>query len=317
MGEGVPQAQSKPDFEVIAESTSQDDNVSQFVVPNARLLRSMRRCDRKLLPLLDKWVVVDVVMTKHEIVYFDATDIDDTVSEGEQKMLDIREAIIATKGGKGLRLRDVAYGRRVVGHQELSTIESIQVERVLPHENHEVASTDICVAADEYWKPKASKVEAGSSPSRECRWSKVKEDRLKIKTKHDTLYLRFYSDLEGCESHLERVANEKEDQGPLFKNNALQWCQTLGRLCGTTQLHHQNLDHFGDNDDGELRDYLVIVDTDGHEKRRKTRFGLAAPQPSGIPESPTARRPYEGQSSFDSAPKDDENKPKFRKGESL
>ena len=35
-----------------------------FVRPNAKILRSMRRCDRKLLPLINTWTAVDIVMTK-------------------------------------------------------------------------------------------------------------------------------------------------------------------------------------------------------------------------------------------------------------
>lgn len=38
-----------------------DENV--FAFPSSKLIRRMRRCERKLLPLLDKWMLVDVVLT--------------------------------------------------------------------------------------------------------------------------------------------------------------------------------------------------------------------------------------------------------------
>lgn len=51
--------------------------VVSICAPRARLIRSMKRCDRKVLPLLDKWAAVDIVMTKYEIVHFAAGDADD------------------------------------------------------------------------------------------------------------------------------------------------------------------------------------------------------------------------------------------------
>lgn len=35
----------------------------QFSYPDAKLIRRMRRCERKMLPLLDQWTLVDVVLT--------------------------------------------------------------------------------------------------------------------------------------------------------------------------------------------------------------------------------------------------------------
>ena len=42
-----------------------------FLAPFARLVRSMRRCDRRHLPLLKDWVSVDVAMTQFELVVRD------------------------------------------------------------------------------------------------------------------------------------------------------------------------------------------------------------------------------------------------------
>ena len=258
-------------FEIITDD-GDDESASQFFAANARLIRNMRRCDRKVIPMLDRWAVVDVVMTNFEIVYFDATQVDNlsgVTNPRAKRLEDIRQAIIATKGGKGLRLRDVAYGRKVVGNQVLNDIEEIHVDRTLPYTNRNdaIEPTGREPDADEFWKDKVlqNRVAGDSRPEdekmpRHSRWVSIKEDKLKVKTKHDTtLYLRFYSDLENCEAHIERMMNEQESEGPLFKNNAFQWCQTIGRIVGASKLK-QDLPHFGDDSCDELRDYLVVVD---------------------------------------------------------
>jgi len=242
--------------------------VASFAAPNARLLRSMRRCDRKLLPLLDKWTIVDVVITKWEIVYFDASDVEGALgsayTEEDIKHIEsVRQAVIATKGGKGLRLRDVAMGRKVVGHLELSHVDSVYVDRVMPAENgvlpEEGASDGSKDVQVEFWKASSKSTDDNAQLSREYRWSRVKQDRLRVQSEFGTLLLRFYMDLDESESHAERCANELETEGPLFKDNAFQWGQTIVRLCGINQLK-QKLPHFGDDNDDELRDYLVVID---------------------------------------------------------
>ena len=245
-----------------------------FIAPNAKLLRSMRRCDRTLLPLLDTWTAVDVVITKHEIVYFDAhVDVDSTrdSSEDVRAIWAIRQALKATKGGKGLRLRDVAMGRKVVGHLAISAVDSIHVDRILPHDGGVVSqendSTE-CHLQTEYWEgPDANPDNAKDIASRQARWSKVKEDRLLIHSIYGSLCLRFYSDLDDSEINIGRCLSENEDKGSLFKNNAFLWCQTVSRLCKRAQLK-QNLAHYKENNDDELRDYLRVVDPkakEGHD----------------------------------------------------
>lgn len=259
------------------------ETVAAFAAPHARLLRSMRRCDRRLLPLLDKWTIVDVVITKWEIVYFDASDVDGTcgpeyTEEDIKHIESVRQAVIATKGGKGLRLKDVALGRKVVGHLELFAVDSVQVERIMPSESGDEVEDSSDGSKDvqvEFWKANSSSIGDVQTP-RAARWSKVKQDRLRVHSEFGTLLLRFYSDLEDSESHPERCANELESDGPLFKDNAFQWCQTIARLCGVNQLK-QKLEHFGDDNDDELRDYLVVVDSktfqDHPRHMRKTSLG--------------------------------------------
>lgn len=64
-----PQRTGLVNFEIDTEQICSEQNTSYpFVAPFARLVRSMRRCDRRHLPLLKGWISVDVVMTQFEIV---------------------------------------------------------------------------------------------------------------------------------------------------------------------------------------------------------------------------------------------------------
>ncbi|KAL7555715.1 hypothetical protein ACA910_009880 [Epithemia clementina (nom. ined.)] len=240
-------------------SVSPPSNLEQllFDSPNARLVRTMRRCDRKLLPMLNKWTVVDVVMTRFEMVYFDATDRPDTPEADS-----IFQALKATKGGKGLRLKDVAVGRKVVGHMPISDITSLAIERYLPGESQSGSDEgpEAEVPEVEHWK------EGTLHYSRKAVWSKIKQDTLAVHSAHgNTLYLRFYSDLEQAEALTNRSPDDV-DQGDHFtKNNAFQWVQTLGRFCGPERLH-QSLPHFGEDNEEELRDYLVVHQNNEHKR---------------------------------------------------
>lgn len=224
-----------------------------FRSPHAQLVRSMRRCDRKLLPILNKWTVVDVVLTRFEIVYFDASNSDEAGMRSEA----VKEALTATKGGKGLRLCDVAEGRRMVGRLEISDIECVTVQRYIsdvesPEGDNDGPETEVQKA--EFWKE--APLSHGVRFPRSLRWSQNQQDQLHIKTNHGrTLCLRFYSDLEDAK-RIPHPINRESDSAAIQKNNAFQWVQTIGRFCGPDQLK-QHLPHFGDGTDDELRDYLV------------------------------------------------------------
>lgn len=276
LGSGVIKAQDAIPQQVqfnlspAPEAAESKENIAAFVAPNGRLLRSMRRCDRKLLPLLDKWTAVDVVITRWEIVYFDASDVEGPYGpeyneEDIKNIESVRQAMIATKGGKGLRLRDVAMGRKVVGHLTLSTVDSVHVDRIMPCESQVQAEVPIGHSKSdiqvEFWRSTSKNSARETRHSREALWSKVKQDHLRVQSELGTctLLLRYYSDLEDSEDNQERDANERENDGPLFKDNAFQWCQTIARLCGANQLK-QKLPNFGSDNEAELRDYLVIVD---------------------------------------------------------
>merc|ERR1712157_440774 len=42
-----------------------------YIMPNAKLIKNLRRCEFRLLPALTEWSVVDVAITKYEIVLFE------------------------------------------------------------------------------------------------------------------------------------------------------------------------------------------------------------------------------------------------------
>ena len=247
-----------------------DETNYNFVSPNARLLHSMRRCDRKFLPLLDKWTTVDVLITRFEVVYLEVAA-DDTYGEGSTSVDGIREALRATKGGKGLRLCDVVASRKVTGRVGLADIKCLHVERYLPYDDDDL-EVDSAMANDgptvevesiEYWrlsKSRPSLLNSYNKSSRTQRWCHVKEDHLRIETAGGTLILRFFADLEDAKQNPEHLSDDFEATGKLFQNNALQWAKSIVNLCGPEQLTKQDMSHFGENSSEELRDYLVIVD---------------------------------------------------------
>jgi hypothetical protein len=230
--------------------------------PNARIIRSVRRCDRMYLPLLKTWSAVDVILTEHEMIYVDITDPDGATVDPARAGA-CREALVATKGGKGLRLCDIAASRRVVGHLSLSDITGVYVDRELPtvtasRNSKEAVDVDIeemKMKPAELWQADGDGDFLSSRLA--SRWDVVMQDRLKIETRSGTLHLRFYADLVDSETHPERSVEEVGDDSPLYKDVAFQWAQTIVHIC-VHQLK-QDLPHFGHNDSSELRDYLHMV----------------------------------------------------------
>ncbi|KAG7343077.1 Mlo family protein [Nitzschia inconspicua] len=265
------------EFEIDKEQMlAEQTNEFNFVAPFARLVRSMRRCDRRHLPLLTNWLAVDVVMTQFEIVYFEAKD---GPLDPEAKQVALLSALQATKGGKGLRLCDVATGRKVVGHLDLADVNEIHVEQdgdavcdvsLLEKAAERYHSkNDIAV---EYWHDHGLMETDTNRFARAIRWTIMKEERLKLTTLSGTLVLRFYSDLEWAEN--ERIASATETH-TLNQNIALQWAETVARIVGQDQLK-QALPHFGENNEDELRDYLEVVhfhNKEAEKARKKTDRG--------------------------------------------
>ncbi|CAJ1955135.1 unnamed protein product [Cylindrotheca closterium] len=253
-----------------------EEHHTDFYAPTAPLIRSIRRCDRKMLPILTDFATIDVLLTEFECVYYEAFDVGnlEAMTKKEKKAL---FALRKTRGGKGVQLREIArsfaqLGRRIVGHLKLSDVTQIHVERRLPateSEGARVESDGLDELESECW---SDHQRAPQGASRSFRWQGVKEDRLRLVSEHYSLLLRFYSDLDDAEMYVNDSTVEDEANGPLRKNIALQWAQTIAYSCGKEKLN-QKLSHFGENNIDELCDFLTVVhkhDQNETSRRRKS-----------------------------------------------
>ena len=313
---------SQAEFEFDTDQEALEEKTkSPFIAPNARLLRSMRRGDRKLFPLLKDWVTVDIVVTQFEIVYFDAHGVQDN-SQAKSDTSSSMLALQATKGGKGLRLCDVAKGRKVVGHLNLGDVTQVHVEQDLPLadltllQEGELLPSEQTDLPSEFWLDPFSTTARTSRHSRQLRWAKVKEDRLKLESIHGTLVFRFYSDLDDIESHTEECASLKKDI--LKKDIAFQWAQTITHCCGRDQLK-QDLPHYGEGNTDELRDILEIVHYHENELEETLKYlhSSASPPPrvrhSMMASSPKNLKFFKSSRSFGEI-KDQSTRPNTAKG---
>lgn len=241
----------------LADLNIHDNN---FVRPGAPLIRSMRRCECKWEWLKSagsmQWDIVDVVLTECEIVWFNASANPTYWDETEQKRTEnIKRAIIAKKGGKGIRLSDVAAGREVLGRMALTEIDHIRINRFTPcspsikssEENNlvfdlEESRKTIC---KEFWQ-ESNKMNLPLDKQ----WEQVIEDRLKLHSNQGTLSLRFFVDL-----YEVPLTSRDEIQR---KKGAILWCESISHLCGKSQLK-QRLPHFGENRDNELKDFIETM----------------------------------------------------------
>eukprot|EP00533_Pseudo-nitzschia_delicatissima_P009185 CAMPEP_0116078696 /NCGR_PEP_ID=MMETSP0327-20121206/744_1 /TAXON_ID=44447 /ORGANISM="Pseudo-nitzschia delicatissima, Strain B596" /LENGTH=1586 /DNA_ID=CAMNT_0003569267 /DNA_START=176 /DNA_END=4936 /DNA_ORIENTATION=+ len=272
------------DFVIDNERMDSEQNTSySFVAPFARLVRSMRRCDRRHLPLLKGWISVDVVMTQFEIVYFEAIDAyNPNLDEKTRAHCEAcRLALKATKGGKNLRLCDVALGRKVVGHLDLADVTEVHVAKDDAPISDMTLVERAAVSLDknkdldvEHWSNTDQETEANEKYARIIRWAFTKEERLKISTNSGTLYFRFYSDLAHFED--ENEGDPPKESDAITRDITFQWAETISRICGRSQLQ-QNLPHFGEQNEAELRDYLESVhfhEKESENERRKNTRGL-------------------------------------------
>jgi hypothetical protein len=194
-----------------------DDTVTfdEFSYPTARLICRIRRCERLLLPLLDEWMVVDAVLTSHELILFNV--LDDTEDDHPVSNL--------SNGGKGLYLRDVAKGRRIVSQFHLEEISDVSIEHRIAIAHKDISSDDVEVNHTgnllEYWEGGEISSDGYQVSSMNERWGNVNEDRLKIRFKHQALLLRFMVDLKEMES----ISNFSDHIGA----EAKLWCCTVAR----------------------------------------------------------------------------------------
>jgi len=222
-----------------------------FSYPSSRLIRRMRRCERRLLPFLDEWQVVDVVLTSHELVLFDVYEESD--SDIFEPKIDI-----SNNGGKGLRLCDVAKGRKILSQFDLDDIDFVDIEHRLATVSDSI--NDVERGHEqllEFWQGGNDHIIDYRLQKMNLRWCNVNEDRLKIHFNSGggtTLFMRFAVDLKEMERRkLELHAGEElSDIG----RQAKVWCRTIAHLRGACNLTKQSLPHF--NDDQEMDDFIEV-----------------------------------------------------------
>lgn len=214
------------------------ESVCVLIEPDAPLIQKMRRCERRLLPLLNRWDLVDVALTEYELVYFDATDTTTLSSgtSGTNSLLQHNRDLISTKGGRDMLLREVTLGRRIVGHFDLRRVNFVKVQRRLCHSHPEAVVTvgdNTHLIAHEYWEQKSNGVaseEVTVDPSliramNKKRWDGVVEDQLHIFTVQCILQLRFLCDLQEQEANLTEMSTYVSQN-----SEALEWGKVLAEL---------------------------------------------------------------------------------------
>lgn len=277
----------------------------QFSYPNARLIRRMRRCEMRLIPLVNQWVVVDVVITSHELILFDSVENEDGL-----RLMPTDFSAFNNNGGRNARLCDIARDRKVLDKFNLEDVDFVDIEHRKPStEGNDVTDQEDIEAINsnnllEYWEGGNCSIDDHQSDAMDKRWSRVDEDRLKIhfNANQMTLFLRFFVGLKEMEE--KKSSHSFADDPNLMNHVGAQtklWCRTIARceclslilgvylyemtksephtfrfanfdrLRGANNLR-QNLPHFGDDGDGELEDFIEVCDrNDDVDNRRPTR----------------------------------------------
>lgn len=226
---------------------SDEFGVSEFAYPKSRLIRRMRRCERRVLPLLDEWVAVDVVLTSHELIIFDILD--------EMHDSDV------SNGGKGLHLSDVARGRNIVSQFNLDDVDFVDIEHrpaILGDIDDEDIEGNYKMNLMESWQGGRWAHADYDTDGINKRWEGVDEDRLKIHFKYNTLYLRFMVDLKEMEQKRKALMGDSDLMHHVGTQTKL-WCRTIARLRGATNLK-QALPHFGNNGTDEMEDFIEMCE---------------------------------------------------------
>ena len=173
-----------------------------------------------------------------------------------------------------MRLIDVAMGRKVVGRLDFCDITEVHiclddapVTDMSIIEKSAASQTSANDLSIENWSDICNKADSKTTYARCVRWMLIQEDRLKISTDSGTIFFRFYSDLAYFEA--EKVGNAQEGSQRITKNVAFQWAKTISRICGREQLQ-QDLPHFGENNENELRDYVQVTHFHARETTART-----------------------------------------------
>jgi hypothetical protein len=236
IGQVALDASSKEGFGSFSKLADFRTSFDQFFYPKSRLICRMRRCERRLLPLMDEWMVVDVVITQHEIVLFDV------VNEIDDRWDATLDSLDSSEGFRGLCLCDVAAhmranGRKIVSQFNLNEVDFIELEHRSPiTEGIEAYDVEVNRASlNEYWdRGDNGSVEDFAVEDMNKQWSRVDEDRLKISFTassiwsglHSTLFLRFMVDLKVLES--KRKSDESKENVDDVQEARL-WCRTIAR----------------------------------------------------------------------------------------
>jgi len=292
-----------------ADSVSTMDEVDILSFPQAPLIQPMHRGEIRLQGLLDQWTLVDIVITKYEIVCFECFDdeghdiafVDDGVFKpiGEKGRVNVKlrskshRALIATSGGQGLALSEISCGRKIVSHLELLSVDSVKVVRYL----HESAKQNADEHFDlkhggirsEYWKNDIDPYEVATSPRSasgetdpcveldKC-WENVEDDQLCIHSAQGTMLIRFIGDLELAEERKMNLSGSQHGGIPpavlSTTTIALRWCRSLVTLCDHAfdngAMPMINEDKSGSDDAGAFLD--IVHDSPGYGmgKRKKS-----------------------------------------------
>ena len=213
----------------IVERYESDDfgiTFDDFKYPKARLIRRMRRCERRVQPLLDEWMLVDVVLTNHELVILDVVD---RTSSPEDTM-----SPKLSNGGKGLYLSDIAKGRKISSTFSLDDVDFVDIEHraAIPREDIDNEVDDIEAKRKhnllELWQGGNNSFEDYDADAMDKRWSHVDEDRLKVHFKYNTLYLRFIVDLKEMEDKREDLLEDPDLMHHVGTQTKV-WCRTIAR----------------------------------------------------------------------------------------
>jgi hypothetical protein len=175
-------------------------------------------------------MLVDVVLTNHELVIFDVADNYDSFARIDMS----RNAVMSTSGGKGMRLCDVAAGRKILSQFELDDINLVVIEHRKPAEGDRLVE-DIERNDQqhllEYWQGAICDDGDYNLVEMNHRWDNVNEDRLKIRFSCSTLYLRLIVDLKEMESRSMGNLSEADNAGLTSSVGAQTqlWCRTIAR----------------------------------------------------------------------------------------
>jgi hypothetical protein len=222
---------------LVEKDKSQDtakESWSPITEPDAMLIRAIRRCEQKLLPFMDDWVIADILLTENELIWFEVASTDSVVAS---ELMQARSF-----GGYGMRVSDLCQGRIVAGRFALNDIRAIHIEhhspiqkesRMMDNQIQETSALDENFQK-ELWEEEFLH-EKCLLPIKE-RWDRVAYDSLSIQSSEGTLLLRFLVDLRDGEVPMSKtlLSQDRDSSGPIpmVTNEASVWCDVIAKKIG-------------------------------------------------------------------------------------